>query len=248
MFCAFFLVWELCILFLKIFKYYLKNFFIQQVLIRHPFYTHQCIHVNPNLPVHHTPTPTPRRFTPLMSIRLFSTSVSQFLPCKSVHLYHFSRFHIYVLIYGICFSLSDLLHSVWQSLDPSTSQQMMQFRSFLWLSNIPLYICTTSSLSICLSMCQWTFRLLLCLVNSAAVNIGVHVSFWIKVFSSYMPRSGITGSYGNSIFRFLRNPRCLLIGKFISLRQRRVSAHSRCGRLAQPMTCVCWTSEWNHSK
>ena len=25
---------------------------------------------------------------------------------------HFSRFHIYVLIYGICFSLSDLLHSV----------------------------------------------------------------------------------------------------------------------------------------
>ena len=29
--------------------------------------------------------------------------------------YHFSRFHIYVLIHDICFSLSDLLHSVWQS-------------------------------------------------------------------------------------------------------------------------------------
>ena len=29
-----------------------------------------------------------------------------------VHLYHFSRFHIYALIYHICFSLSDLLHSV----------------------------------------------------------------------------------------------------------------------------------------
>ena len=28
-----------------------------------------------------------------------------------------------MLAYGICFSLSDLLHSVWQSLDPSTSQQ-----------------------------------------------------------------------------------------------------------------------------
>ena len=26
--------------------------------------------------------------------------------------YHFSRFHIYVLIHGIRFSLSDLLHSV----------------------------------------------------------------------------------------------------------------------------------------
>ena len=30
--------------------------------------------------------------------------------------------------------------------------QMTQFRSFLWLSDIPLYICTTSSLSIHLSM------------------------------------------------------------------------------------------------
>ena len=91
-------------------------------------------------------------FPPLVSIRLFSISVSLFLPCKLVHLYHFSRFHIYVLIYNICFSLSDLLHSVWQSLDPYTSLQMTQFRSFLWLSNSPLYICTTSSLSIRLSM------------------------------------------------------------------------------------------------
>ena len=98
------------------------------------------------------PLAPPHRFLHLVSIRLFSTSVSQFLPCKLVHLYHFSRFHIYALIYDICFSLSDLLDSVWQSLDPSTSQQMTQFRSFLWLSNIPLCICTTSSLSIRLSM------------------------------------------------------------------------------------------------
>ena len=31
-----------------------------------------------------------------------------------------------------------------QSLGPSKSLQMAQFHSFLWLSNIPLYICTTS--------------------------------------------------------------------------------------------------------
>ena len=45
----------------------------------------------------------------------------------------------------------------------------------------------------------------LAIVNSAAMNIGVHESFRIMVFSGYMSRSGIAGSYGNSIFNFLRN-------------------------------------------
>ena len=45
----------------------------------------------------------------------------------------------------------------------------------------------------------------LAIVNTAAMNIGVHVSFWIMVFSRYMSGSGIAGSYGSSIFSFLRN-------------------------------------------
>ena len=47
----------------------------------------------------------------------------------------------------------------------------------------------------------------LAIVNSAAVNIGVHVSFQIRalVFSGYMLRNGIAGAYVNSIFSFLRN-------------------------------------------
>ena len=42
------------------------------------------------------------------------------------------------------------------------------------------------------------------IVNSAAINLGVHISFSMKVFSGYMPRSGIAGSYGSSIFSFLK--------------------------------------------
>ena len=44
--------------------------------------------------------------------------------------------------------LSDLLHSLGQSLDPSMLRQMALFHSCVWLSNIPLCIGTTSSLSI----------------------------------------------------------------------------------------------------
>ena len=36
----------------------------------------------------------------------------------------------------------------------------------------------------------------LAVVNSAAVNIGVHVSFRIVIFSGYMPIGGIAESYG----------------------------------------------------
>jgi len=40
----------------------------------------------------------------------------------------------------------------------------------------------------------------LAIVNSAAMNTGVHESFWIVVFSEYMLRNGIIASYGSSVF------------------------------------------------
>ena len=46
---------------------------------------------------------------------------------------------------------------------------------------------------------------ILAIVNSAAMNTGVHVSLSILVCSVCMPSSGIAESYGSSISSFLRN-------------------------------------------
>ena len=45
----------------------------------------------------------------------------------------------------------------------------------------------------------------LAIIDSAAVNIGVHVSLSDLVSLVCMARSGIAGSYGSSISSFLRN-------------------------------------------
>ena len=42
----------------------------------------------------------------------------------------------------------------------------------------------------------------LAIVNSAAMNNGIYVSFSILVSSGYMPRSGIAGSYGGFVPSF----------------------------------------------
>ena len=141
----------------------------------------------------------------LVTSSFFSVSMSLFPFCLFIYVV-FKILHTSEII---CF----FSFSVWL-----ISLSKIPFRSVYpycqkWQDFIPFYdwitFCHRYGPPLWWFVCWRTLRLppYLTIVNAAAMNTMVHISFCVSVFNffRYIPRSGIAGSHGSSVFDFLRH-------------------------------------------
>ena len=104
------------------------------------------------------------------------------------------------------------------------TENIIEILNFYWvywklsiLSNIPLYVYTHHIFIHSSADGRLGCFHVLAPVNSAAVNPGKHVSFWITIFSRYTARSRNAGSYDNCVFDFLRDLHTVLRSGYTNL-------------------------------
>ena len=150
-----------------------------------------------------------RLLLPLVTVNLFSISWLYFCFANkfvciifqdSTHKWYCMIF-VFLFLTSLCMTICRSIHIIANGINSS----------FLWLSNVPLYIHATFLYPF---ISPWAFRLLPCpgCVNCAAMNIGVLVSFRIMVFPRYSLGVGLLGHMVALFYFFFRTLHAVLHG------------------------------------
>ena len=149
------------------------------------------------------------KFVPLPFPLPFSNHKFVFCICEPV-----SVLHIHSFVYFLDLSLSDISLSIIfsRSIHIAVNGRIL----FVFMVEYLIHRLRRCGVFMCYiffihSCIEWLMDgvQVLAIVNIAAVNMGLHVSFQISIFGfpGHIPRSGIAGSYSSSIFTFWRNLR-----------------------------------------